>query len=153
MIDKMRIRHIIMPVVILLFLIIINMVPTKSLASLAAYTSITDTCIGCHDGSIASYKRPHNGTIMCERCHATDIHRMKYIQPNGTLGDRPTSATCIDCHETGVPGFNSPIIPNTKHSSRINNGSIWGSYWSSERNNISCLYCHGDTKHDYLIGS
>lgn len=114
------------------------------------YTPITNKCTGCHDGSIAEYKRPHNDTVLCEHCHATDVHRMNYIQPDGTSGNKSTAATCIDCHEVGVPGFNAPIIPKLKHSSKIDNGSIWGSYWSSERNYTSCLYCHGNIKHDII---
>ena len=130
---------------ILIFLLILVSIPIS-----VTYTPYTNTCVGCHDGSIAQYKRPHNDTVMCEKCHNTDVHNMKYIQPNGTLGDKSTAATCIDCHEKGVSGFNSPIIPNTKHSSKIGNGSIWGTYWGNDRNNISCLYCHGNTKHDTI---
>ena len=102
------------------------------------YTPTTNKCISCHDGVIAPYKRPHNDTVMCENCHGTEAHNIRFIQPDGTLAnDKSTAATCIDCHETGVSGFNSPLIPNMKHSSKIDNGSIWGSYWSSERNSIS----------------
>ncbi len=115
------------------------------------YTPTTNACIPCHDGVNAPFKRPHNDTVMCENCHGTNAHNMRFIQPDGTLGtNKSTAATCIDCHETGVPGFNSPIISNMKHSSKIDNGSVWGSYWSSERNNISCIYCHGNTKHDTI---
>ncbi len=135
----------------LINLIILSLVTMLIITSTSvAYTPITNTCIGCHDGSIAQYKRPHNDTVMCEKCHTTDIHNMKYIQPNGSLGDKSTSATCIDCHIRGVSGFNSTIIPDTKHSSKLGNGSIWGDYWGFDRNNISCLYCHGDTKHDII---
>jgi len=115
-----------------------------------AYSPVTNKCTGCHDGSIAECKHPHNDTVQCEQCHTTDVHRMKYIQPDGTSGNKSTAATCIDCHEAGVTGFNAPMTPEFKHSSKIDNGSIWGSYWSSERNNISCLYCHGNTKHDII---
>lgn len=138
-------------ILILIFLIPISTSISGTIISGKIYTPYTNICIGCHDGYIAQYKRPHNDTVMCEQCHTTDIHNMKYIQPNGTLGDKSTSATCIDCHEVGVPGFNNtPMIPNLRHSSKINNGSVWGSYWTNERNNISCIYCHGDTKHDII---
>ena len=119
--------------------------------SVLAYSPLTNKCIGCHDGSIAAHKYPHNDTVACEQCHSTDVHEMSYIQADGTFGkNKSTAATCIDCHERGVPGFNPPKIPNMKHSSNINNGSIWGSYWSFEGNNISCIYCHGNTKHDTI---
>lgn len=133
---------------VLILLLLLILIPGS-----LAYTPITDKCVGCHDGSIAGYKRPHNNTVMCEQCHTQGMHSgYSYIQPDGTLtNNKSTAATCIDCHETGVPGFsNAPIIPNLKHGSKINNGSIWGSYWSSDRNSISCLYCHGNTKHDII---
>lgn len=116
-----------------------------------AYTPLTDKCVGCHEGTIASYRRPHNDTIMCEQCHTQGIHTgYSYIQPDGTFtNNKSTAATCVDCHEIGVPGFNAPIIPNMKHSSNINNGSIWGNYWNSEKAN-SCKYCHGNTMHDMI---
>src|SRR3972149_3303605 len=128
---------------ILIFLLILVSIPIS-----VTYTPYTNTCVGCHDGSIAQYKRPHNDTVMCEKCHNTDVHNMKYIQPNGTLGDKSTAATCIDCHEKGVSGFNSPIIPNTKHNitalgkiknltddpTNIRNGSISITTW--------CADCH-----------
>ena len=73
-------------------------------------TPTTDACISCHDGVIAPYKRPHNDTVMCENCHGTNAHDIKFIRPDGTLrNNKSTAATCIDCHETGVPGFNSPL--------------------------------------------
>ncbi len=111
------------------------------------YTPITNKCVDCHDGYTAPYKRPHNDTVMCEQCHTTHVHGIGYIQPDGSLGyDNSTAATCADCHEAAVPGFISPAIPDIKHSSKISNGSIWGSFWSS-RKGASCIFCHGDAKH------
>ncbi len=125
------------------------------------YTPVTNTCISCHNdtgfpldtdmnGVATPYKRPHNNSVMCEQCHGTNPHNVTYIQPDGSLGNRSTAATCLDCHQTGLPGFTSaPIIPDPlKHSSNIANGSIWGTYWASEL--FSCIYCHGDTKHDII---
>lgn len=128
-------------------IIIISML---SIQISGAYSPMTNKCTGCHDGSIAEYKTPHNNSVPCEQCHTKNLHNMKFIQPDGNSGNKSTASTCIDCHENGVPGFNAPIIPSLKHSSRVNNGSIWGSYWSLERNGISCLYCHGNTKHDVI---
>ncbi len=129
------------------------------------YTSITRTCISCHNdtgfpndtdnnGIAAPYERPHNDTVMCEDCHGTNPHNLTYMQPDGTFGNRTTAAACPDCHQTGVANFtHAPIIPDPlMHSSNLNNGSLWNLtpnyYWRTE--NGSCIYCHGDTKHNSI---
>lgn len=83
-------------------------------------------------------KLHYNNTIMCEFCHGPDLHKINFIQPNGTYGQRSASAGCTDCHLITMQNFSSaPIIPLLKHSSHPNNtrnGSLSNTAW--------CADCH-----------
>ena len=157
--NRASLKHVLTPVLIIAFSTV--MLSISIGISLEPYTNTTKTCISCHNdtgfpndtdsnGIAAPYKRPHNDTVMCERCHGTNPHNLTYMQPDGTLGNRTTAVSCPECHQTGVVNFtNAPIIPYPlMHSSDISNGSIWGTYWGSGQ--PSCIYCHGDTKHDVI---
>ncbi len=107
-------------------------------------------CQLCH-----STKQQHNGTQSCTLCHVNTssndtIHPIKYLQVNGSyLTSNTSSVNCTNCHQgAGMTGFSTaPIIPEPlKHSSNLSNGTLWGTYWTSE--NSSCYYCHSDTKHN-----
>jgi hypothetical protein len=109
-------------------------------------------CINCHTN-----KDQHNGSVECSQCHTQSnrsIHPIQYLQPDGTFkinspANKSTAVNCTNCHQgIGVTGFNNaPIIPDTlKHSASLSNGTIWGTYWTSEQG--SCYYCHGNTKHN-----
>ena len=130
----------------------------------AEYSATTKKCIACHndtvypldsdgDGVAAPYTRPHNdnGSI-CEACHGADPHKVKFIQPDGTLGGKSTAASCPACHQTGVQNFSTAfMIPVTlKHSSDPLNGSVWGSYWINSNPKEACIYCHNNTLHNIL---
>src|SRR3990172_8367398 len=81
-----------------------------------------------------------NVSPFCQNFHPDKQKNITYPLTNTSAVD------CTSCHQTGIPGLNAPIIPDPlKHSSNLSNGSIWGTYWTS--NNASCNYCHGDTKH------
>ncbi|HLB71233.1 MAG TPA: cytochrome c3 family protein, partial [Candidatus Methanoperedens sp.] len=126
------------------------------------YSPVTKACILCHndttypndtdgDGRAAPFKRPHNDTIMCEKCHLTNPHTVAFIQPDGSYGIRSTAASCPECHQAGIPAQNNnnfttaPIIFSPlRHSSNILNGSVWGNYWAGATPKTACYYCHGD---------
>ncbi|MBU4077105.1 MAG: hypothetical protein KKI06_10450, partial [Euryarchaeota archaeon] len=41
------------------------------------------------------------------------------------------------------------MIPNPmRHSSNINNGSLWGNHWTNTSPKEACIYCHGNTTHN-----
>ena len=111
-------------------------------------------CTNCHGSSgSASTKNlaKHNSTVDCTKCHlntARDIHPVKYLQPDAsyTTGNS-TAVNCINCHQTGLAGFQTAaIVPNPlHHSDNLLNGSIWNTYWTSPKG--ACIYCHNDTKH------
>ncbi len=113
-------------------------------------------CLNCHGtGGSASIKNKeqHNGTLDCTQCHLNDsksIHPVRYLQQDGINWDttKANAVNCTNCHQSKLPGFSSaPIIPDTlKHSASLSNGTIWGTYWTSEQG--SCYYCHGNTKHN-----
>jgi len=112
------------------------------------------TCHGAGGSASLNNKSQHNGTVACTQCHlnsSRSIHPVRYLEPAGTWNTVKTSAVnCTNCHQnTGVSGFNAPIIPSTlKHSNNISNGSLWNAtaYWTTEDG--SCYYCHNNTKHN-----
>lgn len=108
----------------------------------------TSLCKTCHTG-----KDRHNNSVDCAGCHLSsekNIHPVQYLQKNATWSTSPgsNSVNCTDCHQgSGMNGFSSPKIPDDlKHSSNVLNGTIWGSYWTSEGS--ACIYCHNDTRHN-----
>lgn len=109
----------------------------------------TAYCQNCH-----ADKQKHNNSQDCSRCHINStssdtIHPIKYIQTGGSYASTSTqAANCTNCHQdTGLSGFSAPIVPNTlKHSSNFSNGTIWGTFWTSEEG--ACYYCHSNTKHN-----
>ena len=112
----------------------------------------TTYCQNCH-----ADKNAHNSTQQCTKCHVDNtssdtIHPVKFVQTTGTFGTgKSTAANCTNCHQAVLSSnfSNAPIIPATmKHSSALNNGSIWNTtpYWNNEQG--SCYYCHNDTIHN-----
>jgi hypothetical protein len=112
--------------------------------------STSPYCQNCH-----AAKQKHNGTLDCSRCHINQstndtIHPVKYLQMNRTFITSNTSAVnCTNCHQgTGLTNFSTaPIVPRPlNHSSNLSNGTIWGTYWTTEEG--ACFYCHNDTRHN-----
>ncbi|MCX9082676.1 MAG: hypothetical protein OIN83_10810, partial [Candidatus Methanoperedens sp.] len=129
----------------------------------SGYTNTTNKCISCHndtgypadtdgDGVAAPFKRPHNNNTSCESCHGEDPHIIKFIQPDGTYGNKSTAASCPACHQGIINNDNFTQafkIPETlRHSSDPSNGSVWGSYWNNANPKEACIYCHNKTLHD-----
>lgn len=130
------------------------------------YSSTTNKCISCHndtgypqdtdnDSFAAPYKRPHNGTIMCETCHNKNPHTLTYIQGDGSYKGKSTAASCPECHQAGIPALNNSNfttafkVPNpVRHSSDILNGSLWGEHWNNTSPKSACIYCHDKTLHN-----
>jgi hypothetical protein len=58
----------------------------------------------------------------------------------------------VTCHQTtnvdsSLVNFTAfKITSPMHHSSNISNGSVWGSYWTTQQQ--ACIYCHNDTKHN-----
>ncbi|NJD77391.1 MAG: hypothetical protein FIB08_09900 [Candidatus Methanoperedens sp.] len=113
-------------------------------------------CLTCHNSTGSATlknKEQHNGTVDCTKCHLStnkNIHPVQYLEQGGaTFATTKTNAVnCTNCHQTQLSGFgNAPIIPNPlKHSSSLSNGTLWGTFWTSESG--SCFYCHSDTRHN-----
>ncbi len=117
-------------------------------------------CISCH-GTNYSGANPVAKTALIDiSVFNLSIHRNINNTPPDTVNNsdcwschylkdmnRQNIRKCADCHETGLPDFPAaPIIPDPlKHSSNPSNGSLWGSYWSSEQG--ACFYCHGNANH------
>ncbi len=132
---------------------------TKPILSLPNSTYCTSSCHGTGGSATIKNLSRHNGTVDCSECHmsaARNIHPVQYRQPDNAFKDnspenKSSAVNCTNCHlGAGMSEFNNeaPIIPDTlKHSSSLSNGSIWGTYWTTE--NGACYYCHGSTKHNY----
>ncbi|VVB93174.1 Carboxypeptidase regulatory-like domain protein [uncultured archaeon] len=89
----------------------------------------------------------------CTKCHLNtnkNIHPVQYLEQGGTTfaTTKTNAVNCTNCHQTTLPGFgNAPIIPDPlKHSASLSNGTLWGTFWTSESG--SCFYCHSDTRHN-----
>src|SRR5659263_2611 len=132
----------------------------------SGYTPTTDKCISCHndstypndtngDGVSAPYKRPHNGTVMCEECHRSNPHELAFIQSDGNYGAKNTAGSCPECHQTGIPSQNNSnfstafmIYSPLRHGSNIQNGSAFGNYWTNTSAKRACIFCHNKTLHN-----
>ncbi len=132
----------------------------------SGYSPTSYKCISCHndtgypmdtdnDSVSAPYKRPHNGTVMCETCHNQNPHTLTFIQPDGRYQGKPTAASCPECHQAGIPAGNNSnfttafLIPNpVRHSSDPANGSLWGNHWTNTSTKSACIYCHNKTLHN-----
>ncbi|HWR26762.1 MAG TPA: hypothetical protein VN316_02685, partial [candidate division Zixibacteria bacterium] len=117
-------------------------------------TNASSYCQKCH-----ADKGKHNNTLDCSSCHFNSssndtIHPIKYLLQNATYNTgNSTAVTCITCHQTTAVDSKlsrtPPKIPSPMyHSDNASNGTIWNSYWTSNNSLTSCLYCHGDTKHN-----
>ncbi|MFZ3058253.1 MAG: carboxypeptidase regulatory-like domain-containing protein [Candidatus Methanoperedens sp.] len=114
----------------------------------------TTLCNYCHTSQTR-----HNNSVECKECHLEtnrSIHPVQYLQPDNTwkinsAANKTSAVNCTNCHQAVLSSnfSNAPIIPATlKHSSALNNGSIWNTtpYWNNEQG--SCYYCHNDTIHN-----
>ncbi|MFZ3060901.1 MAG: hypothetical protein WA102_14330 [Candidatus Methanoperedens sp.] len=113
-------------------------------------------CLTCHGtGGTANIKNlsQHNGTVNCTQCHLNStrsIHPVRYLQQDGTnfSAQKTGAVNCATCHQSGLGNFSSAtkIPASMHHSDNANNGSVWGSYWTTPQ--TACIYCHSDTKHN-----
>ncbi len=77
-------------------------------------------CLMCHgknsttglanySGVTTAAKSRHNNSVNCEDCHmndGTDIHPVKYLQPEGVYNSsNSTAVNCVLCHQTGMAKF------------------------------------------------
>lgn len=128
-----------------------NSTLTKPVLILQNSSYCTTTCHGPGGFASLNNKEQHSGVVNCTQCHlnsSRSIHPVQYLQQDRTTWStsKASAVNCNDCHQ-GTGFLNSPIIPDPlKHSNSLNNGSIWGIFWTSEQN--SCVYCHNDTKHN-----
>ncbi len=111
------------------------------------------TCHGTGGSATIKNKEQHNGTVDCTKCHLStnkNIHPVQYLEQGGTTfaTTKTNAVNCTNCHQAQLPGFsNAPIIPDPlKHSAGLSNGTLWGTFWTSESG--SCFYCHSDTRHN-----
>ncbi|MDD5474107.1 MAG: hypothetical protein PHU34_08150 [Candidatus Methanoperedens sp.] len=130
-----------------------NSTLTKPAFTLPNSTFCTSSCHGVGGTATIKNLSRHNNTLNCTQCHlnsSRSIHPARYLQQDGLNWSTTnnTAINCTNCHQTQLANFSSaPIIPNPlKHSSNLSNGSIWGTYWTT--NNGSCYYCHNNTKHN-----
>ncbi len=130
-----------------------NSTLTKPAFTLPNSTFCTSSCHGIGGTATIKNLSRHNNTLNCTQCHLNStgsIHPVRYLQQDGLNWSTTnnTAINCTSCHQTRLTNFsNAPIIPTPlKHSSNISNGSIWGTYWTSESG--SCYYCHNNTKHN-----
>ncbi len=131
-------------------------------------------CNNCHSNDRIP-KNKHSGKVECIRCHTatpSDIHNIRYIQPDGSY--RAINVTgCTSCHNfTGGVKFRLPfpaancttchqgsglrmfpeawILPPMNHSVNPNSGTLWNGsqpeYWGNTSS--SCEYCHVQALHN-----
>ncbi|PWB54712.1 MAG: hypothetical protein C3F06_03685 [Candidatus Methanoperedenaceae archaeon] len=124
-------------------------------AALTMPASSNDTyCRTCHGN------KDEHKTVYCAECHTNntdrskagrEIHGIGYLQKDNNISANKTNAAdCTTCHQSDAVNSSLLLAPPQvsdplHHSEDINNGSIWGSYWTNQLE--ACLYCHNDTKH------
>ncbi len=123
-------------------------------------------CKTCHGngGSALTNNKTEHKSLYCTECHANssvgplagkDIHTIKYLtQSNSFATSNSSAVNCTACHQTNnvessLSGFTAFKISNPlHHSDNVNNGSVWGNYWTNTTPLQACIYCHSDTKHN-----
>lgn len=115
--------------------------------------TLNDTlCVGCH-----TTRENHATTVQCVSCHVDStatrdkVHPVKYINASaGFATSNTTAVNCTNCHQQNVTGFSAaPMVPfPLNHSDDPLAGGKWDSYWDNTSQLSSCIYCHGDTKHN-----